>query len=300
MRLDFSVLWFDDNKEYLDNLDIEQLVQDVSSWGFSPNIIKVTTPEEFTSHSPFEKFDLIVVDRNLERYQGGEEFIANLRSNAIYTEVIFYTVENVNGLWDAIHERQLEGVFVSNRSGILSKISIVGHQSIRKVLDLENMRGIVMAEVGALDQLLEEIIEIGVTNLPVEQQNLLFHKFHTGAAEKNQKDSQRIAAFIEKPKITEMLNLCDSENRWRNFSRLLKFHSKLMEQVEIGDFSTEVLRPRNFLAHGRAKLQEDGSYLFYYQGNEYRFDDSTSLRLRQTILRYKGAFSNVLNTLMNG
>ena len=139
MRLNFSVLWFDDSEDYFDSLDLEPLELGVSSWGFSPDIKKVTTPEEFNSHSPFETFDLIVVDRNLEDYPDGQEFIVGLRNNAIYTEVIFYTVGNASDLWDVIREKQIEGVFVSHRSDILMKILTVGRQSIRKVLDLENM-----------------------------------------------------------------------------------------------------------------------------------------------------------------
>jgi len=300
MRLSFSVLWFDDSEDYFDSLNIDPLVQEIFSWGFYPDIQRVTTPEDFKNHHPFEKLDLIIVDRNLENYPDGEEFIADLRSNAIYTEVIFYTAGNVNDLWDAIREKKLEGVFVSSRNDILPKISKVGLQSIRKVLDLENMRGIVMAEVAELDHLLEEIIAMGVASLPVEQQDSIFKRFYEGAAGQNQEYGDRIIAFINKPEISEMLVLCDSDKRWQNFNRLRKNHSKLKNKGRIGDFSAEVLKPRNFLAHGRAELQKDGSYFFHYQGKKFLFDDKTSLDLRQTILRYKGAFSDILKTLENG
>ncbi len=148
MRLTFSILWFDDSETYFDSLDLDWLKNEVLSWGFSPKIIQVTTPEDFMSHRPFDIFDIIVVDRNLEGYENGQQFISDLRSNSVYTEVIFYTAGNASELWDGIREKQLEGVFVSTRNDILPKISKVGSQSIRKILDLENMRGIVMAEVG--------------------------------------------------------------------------------------------------------------------------------------------------------
>ena len=165
MRLSFSVLWFDDSEDYFDSLDLEPLKEEISTWGFCPTIDKVTTPEEFKDRSPFEPYDLIVVDRNLEGYDDGQVFIADIRDHAIFTEVIFYTAGTAIDLWDAIREKKLEGVFVSSRNEILAKISQVGRQSIRKVLDIENMRGIVMAEVGELDLLLEKIIEIGVEGL---------------------------------------------------------------------------------------------------------------------------------------
>ncbi len=48
----------------------------------------------------------------LEGYKDGQEFIAGIRENAIYTEIIFYTAGNTSNLWKAIHEKRLEGVFV--------------------------------------------------------------------------------------------------------------------------------------------------------------------------------------------
>ena len=238
MRLNFSVLWFDDREDYFASLDFESLEQEISSWGFSPNIKPVTTPKEFYSYSPFKPFDLIVVDYDLalEDNKKGQEFIAELRENAIYTEVIFYTARNVNALWDAIREKRLEGVFVSHRSVILDKIETVGRQSIRKVLDLENMRGIVMAEVGELDHLLGEIIKLGMADLPAEQQKSVFGRFHKGAVKQNTDSKGRLDAFYKDPKTDNMLDLCDSDKRWQNYRRLRKRHDKLREREEIGDY----------------------------------------------------------------
>ncbi len=297
MRLNFSVLWFDDNEDYFDSLDLEPLQEEISSWGFDPEIEKVTTPEEFTNRSPFETYDLIVVDRNLEGYKDGQEFIADIRGNAIYTEIIFYTIGNTSDLWEAIREKELEGVFVSSRINILSKITRVGRQSIRKVLDLENMRGIVMAEVGELDLLLEEIITIGVEGLEVEQRQLIYKRFHKSAAKQNQKNAQALAAFIKSPDTNSMLTLCDSDKRWQNFNRLWKSHNKLKGKERIGDYVEEVLRPRNCLAHGRPEPHKNGGYLFHHGKKEYHFDDTTSLELRQTILRYKNAFSGIIDLI---
>lgn len=297
MRLKFSVLWFDDNEVYLDSVDLDGLKGDVRSWGFDPEITMVTTPEEFAYHMPFEKFDLIVVDRRLENYPDGQDFIAELRNHAVYTEVIFYTAGNASDLWDAIREKQLEGVFVSNRNDILSKITRIGYQSIRKVLDLENMRGIVMAEVGELDHLLDDIITIGMSSLSAEQQNSIFTKFHTESIKQSQQSQERLHAFLENPAIIEMLNLCDSSKRWQNFNRLWKQHEKLRSRGRVGEFDKDVLGPRNFLAHGRPLYRDDGSVLFSHQGREYLFNADNSLKLRQTILQYKVAFSEIRTIL---
>ncbi|MFH1636212.1 MAG: response regulator [Chloroflexota bacterium] len=299
MRLCFSVLWFDDSEVYFDSLDLEPLQQEVLSWGFSPDIKTVTTPEEFRSYSPYTPFDLIIVDRNLEEYPDGQEFIAELRANAIYTEVIFYTSLNVSDLWDAIRKRQIGGVFVSSRSDILTQILAVGRQSIRKILDLENMRGIVMAEVGELNHRLDEIIKLGMAGLPAEQQKTVFEKFYKGAVKQNIDFKGLLDAFDKNPETAKMLDLCDSDKRWQNYNRLRKYHNKLRCRERIGDYAAEVLAPRNALAHGSPQSREEG-LLFHYRGREFLFNDDTSLALRQTILRYKDTFSEILITLKNG
>ena len=297
MRLVFSVLWFDDNEDYFDSLELESLEDAISSWGFWPQIEQVTTPEEFNDRSPFESYDLIVVDRNLEGYEDGQQFIANIRENAIYTEVIFYTAGNTSDLWEAIREKKLEGIFVSSRTNILSKIAKVGRQSIRKVLDLENMRGIVMAEVGELDHLLDEIITIGIKHLPQEQQKIVFTRFHKKVAQQYKKNDAILAEFIEAPTTNKMLELCDSNKRWQNFNRLKKYHNKLKNNESIGDYTQDVLRPRNSLAHGRPESHKDGGYVFHHHGKEFYFDDAVSLKLRQVILQYKEWFSVIIKEL---
>lgn len=296
MKLSFSVLWFDDTEDYFDSLDIDWLTNEIEEWGFFPDIKLVTTPEQFVSFAPYEKIDLIVVDRNLEGYGEGQDFIANLRGHSVYTEVIFYTAGNASALWDAIREKELEGVFVSNRNTILQKISKVGHQSIRKVLDLENMRGIVMAEVGELDHLLDEILLIGIHSLPEDIQKTIFSKFHKEAGKQNQEFGARLVEFSKSPELKTMLDMCDSNKRWENFNRLWRYHGDLKEKERIGDYKAEVLDVRNALAHGKPEIR-DGGYLFRHHNKEYFFTDESSSELRKTILKYKREFSSVLNLL---
>jgi DNA-binding NarL/FixJ family response regulator len=168
VRLTFSILWFDDNETWLDSLDLSDLESEIQRWGFISEIIKVSSDEDFIRHTLSKKFDLIIVDYYLEGYGSGQEFIANLREKRVFTEIIFYSTGGVSNLWNAIRDNQLEGVYVESRSTIvnLTKIIQVGQQIIHKVLDLENMRGIVMAEVGDLDLLLSEILTKGIEALP--------------------------------------------------------------------------------------------------------------------------------------
>ena len=240
---------------------------------------------------------MIVVDRNLEERKGGQDFIADIRSSKIYTEIIFYTAMNTSDLWEEIYKNKLEGVYVSNRDDIFSKIIKVGEQSIRKILDLENMRGIVMAEVGELDLMLDEIIIIGSDGLTETQRQEIYKKFHDGANDQHDQRGQQLKEFSQNPDTLTMLKLCDSDKRWQNLNRLWKVHRKLKEKQKPGEYTTDVLRPRNFLAHGKPERVKDGEYIFKYNGQSYHFDEAASTSLRQTIMRYKNEFSKIIESL---
>ncbi len=296
MKLSYSILWFDDTEEFFDSLDIDWLKKEIENWGFLPDIKPVSTPDQFLSFAPYENIDLIVVDRNLEGYGEGQTFIASLRDHAVFTEVIFYTSGNASTLWDAIRERELEGVFVSNKGTILQKVSKVGRQSVRKVLDLENMRGIMMAEVGELDHLLEDILTIGLNGLSDDMLSTVFRKFHKEADKQNREFGESLDKFLKAPNIQDMLSMCDSNKRWENFSRLWKYHDKLKDKGKFGDYKADVLDLRNILAHGKPKIV-DGGYLFTHRGKEYLYNSESSGELRKTILKYKREFFKVLEAL---
>jgi hypothetical protein len=91
--------------------------------------------------------------------------------------------------------------------------------------------------------------------------------------------------------------LSDSYKRWINFQRLFESHDKLRKTNSIGNFSADILKPRNFLAHGKPEINKDGAYVFRHQGEEYIFDDNVSAELRKTILKYKRAFSDIIALL---
>jgi hypothetical protein len=297
MKLNFSILWFDDNEAYLDSLDTEDLESEILSWGFTPVIDLVSTPEDFNAHSPFEHYDLIIVDQNLEGYPDGENFIADLRGHEVFTEVIFYTAGNASKLWDGIRDKELEGIFVTTKGNEQAKIALVGQQSIRKILDLENMRGIVMAEVGELDHQLAEILHVGISSLESEQQNTIFTKFHTKMLANQSTHEKILEEFKQSPKVESMLSLCDSSKQWQNFNRLKKQHAELKKDNPVGNYEQEILWPRNFLAHGRPTKEADGSFTFSFQGKKFAFNDEVSRDLRHTIVRYKEGFAKIFNLL---
>jgi hypothetical protein len=238
------------------------------------------------SHSPFVNLDLIVVDYDLgDDTDHGETFIRNVRDNNVLTEVVFYSNNASKELWNAIAEKELEGVYIANRNAVLPRIERVARQSVQKILDLNNMRGMVMAEVGDIDLILDQVFAKGWPNLNAAHQEEIIGKFREKALEQVGQSRTFLESLTVGSQVSEILEACDSNKRWQNFNRL-KRHIPELKNCNPGDYPAEILSPRNFLAHGQAR-EEDGVHIFSYRGREYRFDEAEGVRLRGRIGEYK-------------
>ena len=80
--------------------------------------------------------------------------IERIRNLDINTEIVFYSTAAVGTLRDEVRERELDGVYCRGRNQITTEVIPIIDSTIRKVLDLENSRGLVMAELGELDRLI--------------------------------------------------------------------------------------------------------------------------------------------------
>lgn len=292
MNLSYSILWYDDDKDFFESLDKEPIETEIKSWGFSPEIFSVHNTDELRQHAPFNQFDMLVVDFKLGGDEHGDKFIKDVRDQNVFAEIIFYSTSASSELWDAVRKEQLEGVFVTNKAGIEQKLLRVAQQSVRKVLDLENMRGIVMSEVGDLDALLEDIFVNAMNGITQEQKNNVFERFHKDTNKQVEQHQSALSVFKESPSIEKLLELCDSNKRWKNFNRVKGHHALLKKHNFAGDYVQEILWPRNCLAHGIPERKE-GSLLFRFSGKEYPFDDNTSQDLRKKILEYKSIFTEI-------
>ncbi|PHS30781.1 MAG: hypothetical protein COA95_07630 [Methylophaga sp.] len=296
MKLKYSILWFDDDEEYIESVDLDPINDAIESWGFTPNIVMVSNPEDFMKHDPFKEFDLIAVDYNLEAFdEHGENFIQKLRQHDVYTEVIFYSANRSSELWDAVREKELEGIFIASRTagGEITKIINVARQSVHKFLDLNNVRGIIMAEVGNIDEQLDMIAESFFNHLDIAERVLLINHYIEEVCSQNSKRSKIILKLKGSEDIVSLLENLESAKKW-NICQTLSKQLETLNVNDIGDYQTEILKPRNFLAHGIPELQDDGSLLFKHYGKEYIFSDEESILLRQKLQYYSLQFEDIL------
>lgn len=297
MNLNYRILWYDDDKDFFDSQDKEPIETEIASWGFRPQIIAVHHAQDLQQHQPFDQFDMLVVDFDLGGDEHGDQFIKNVREQNVLAEIIFYSMKESSSLWQAVSDKQLEGVFVANKRSIEPKLIRVARQSVRKVLDIENMRGIVMSEVGDLDALLEDIFVRALDGISEVQKHNLFKEFHKNSHKQATKHIRALDELLAAPSIEQLLGLCDSNKRWTNFRLVKKWNDLLKTREMDSDYMDTILKPRNFLAHGVGKHQANGAWVFSHRGDEFLFNEEISQDLRKRIMAYKTAFEEIIQIL---
>jgi hypothetical protein len=152
-----------------------------------------------------------------------------------------------------------------------------------------------------LDLLLGDIIRAAIGDLEENVQHELFDRFYKKSLEYYTTLKGNLDRFHEEPTVEALLSLCDSNKRWQHFKRVQKEYRKLngqkLSNQEPGDYVSDILKPRNFLAHGVPIPKDDGSLSFKCGNKEYEFNETVGVALRREIIRYKKAFSDIKEAL---
>lgn len=299
MKLKYSILWFDDDKSQFESHDFDYLVAEINSWGFDfDEPVYVQTTQEFIEKAPFDDFDLIVVDYDIgENDRYGDDFIQNVRGQNIYTEIVFYTARGIDKLWESVKEKRLEGVFLSSAEGIIHKVTQVAKQSVKKVVDLENMRGIVMAQVGDMDNIMKELLKVGLTQIKTSQRKAIYQSFIDQEKDFSKEKCREIQEFSKDRSTKRMLDLCDSSYRiWSLVEELIKRHPDL-QSFDISKYNKEILWPRNVLAHGVPENQKGGGQYFMHKGRKLKYSEQSAKKIRENLKKYRNIYEEMLNQI---
>lgn len=157
MRLDFNVLWVDDQpKRVASQITRIKLLMAAEGFEFNPSqCITIDQVEEIISDDVFtDEVDLILVDWDLGKDAHGEDAIERIRERVPYKDVVFYSGQTpAIELRQKVYEKQLEGVYCAHRDDLVDEVVGVFDSLIKKVLDLDHTRGIVMGATSDIDHM---------------------------------------------------------------------------------------------------------------------------------------------------
>lgn len=302
MRISYNILWIENEKEWLEP-SLEFVKDVIEENGFELKYLEKSSEAEIEyllkENEPLKKFDLILVDFQLDGGDRGNKIIENIRSHNIYTDVIFYSQDS-EGVRQAIKDHWLDGIYCSsrNRDDFQDKFEKVFKTTIKKIQDISAMRGLVLSETSQLDNIIEEILIDFFEKRSKEEQEILKKYIIKDCLIKSHKgNTVKIDALNEDIKNSELVNhrLFDAHKKMRSAGKILeiiKNDSIIDKQTFIKEYKEEVIDMRNDLAHANEGEDEGKKVLKTIKGDK-EFDEKECISVRNNLIKHFDYLSSI-------
>ena len=286
MRIEYKILWIDDNPEWVES-QVDNIKEYLSDFGFDLN------PDIESSYKgiDFSQYDIIAVDCNLSDEEKGVDALSLIRDNDVYTEILFYSQDGEPKLREEMKNNRVDGVYCASRVSFLERIKKLIDTTIRKTQEINNLRGLVMAETSIVDNLIKNVL------LKMEWSGEHFADRHEKLNEYHEEQKRKLSKHL--PFNVSRINLFVHGHFTSMFSfwSLKKFITKV-KWDGIKEYEKIMLK-RNFLAHGKelsssveeitvVKTKSDGST------ESLTFTPNDFTELRKKIKDFRKKFEKLL------
>lgn len=278
MKLEYKILWFEDQFSEVEG-DAYRLEALIREYGFIPEFdhrAKISEAEIEAlalSLEQYNPYDLIIFDYDLGgSSETGLSIAAHLR-NKIYTDMVFYSGQVPKQLRKYLFDDEVDGVFIVHREVFYDDIEPIIEDHIKKLSDLNNIRGVVMAASSEIDQKIRELLIKKITlKLNDEQKKELFDKTKKNLLRSLTSRIKKVENIDDIEKLVQSLidyNVFDF-NRVR-LTYLSISEKGSIENNVLGDASNlyKVIIERNKLAHEKAIVNEGKLTLQLKTGDEH-------------------------------
>jgi CheY-like chemotaxis protein len=299
MRLDFNVLWIDDQPSGVIGA-IENLRFHVAEEGFMLRVKQVTNVEEaldlVRDHVLIDQIDLVLVDFDLGvgDGSGGETVLAAMKTAMPYKEVVFYSAVATADLRRHAFEEGVEGVYCANRMSLADTVKGVFDALVKKVLDIDHCRGIILGATSDIDYLVNDILRAIDAKLDDEQraesiaQGL---KMIDSNLDRSRKTRDKLAEAATMDAMLEQHQLFTSANRLQLLRVILKGLYE-DEQPELGEMLKEYVnripQVRNMFGHVPLAAGDAHKALSNFGGATV--DPDTLRDVRKELIRFRDHF----------
>jgi len=289
----------------------------IGDFGFEPKFTIVPNGSDLPELLGNNSFDIILMDFNLDGGSGngsdGDVLINMIRDQEVYTEILFYSSRS--GFREHI-DPYVDGVFFADRDELFEKSQIVINLTIKKSQDINNLRGLVIAESIDIESKMDEIlmsyfgtddekdVDIGSKMDEIlmsyfgadDEKDAVFRKIvdhHFNAISfKNKYD------FINKI-CNERLKRLENKNSDMGGDRNLKDEIDNLKQLKkgIGRIEAEIINVRNRLAHIKEDPEKKNTLVSKIRNKEEEItiDDNWCKEKRNDIRRQYENLENLLS-----
>lgn len=287
MRIDYRILWIEDNGEWLESI-IDGVQTYLETFGFNlvlEHIDKYETRD-------FSKYDLIAIDLELENEESGIDAIETIRDgNNFYTEILFYSQSGEKKLRSELSGRSVDGVYCSSREAFLKNIQKLIYTTVRKTQELNNLRGLVMAEEAELQNIAKNILlKIHLNphiSDPIEKAG---YDYTCNYLKSKLKEIEKIDVNADYDKFLK-LPVYSGHGKKTTLLDFLKAKAASDSKYEsllsiMNLYEDEIIHMRNDLAH-LTEQEKDGKIVLVREGEEREFTEAEFIKIRKDIRKHK-------------
>lgn len=305
MRLDFNVLWVDDQPGSVAN-QIRSIASQMSAEGFEFRPRQCTTLDEVEAAISEDVFtdevDLILVDWDLGNGAHGEDAIERIRETIQYKDVVFYSGQTpVVELRQKAYEKKLEGVYCASREGLVDEVVGVFESLIKKVLDLDHTRGIVMGATSDIDHMINTCLALAHGKLDAGGKAKFIEEALKRVAEQVKniaKQGEKLKAAPSVEALFKAHMLFTSDHRLRMLASILgmkEFEAHAGGVLTVQSYRNGVVHDRNTLGHAVLVPQGKPNSVVDDTGNVV--DIAQMRELRKLILSLRAEFRILLDAM---
>ncbi|WP_372359415.1 hypothetical protein [Xanthomonas axonopodis] len=283
MRLDFNILWIDDQPKHIESFR-EGLQNKLSDLGFNLNVTKIERLEDVegrvSSHVHEDGVDLVLVDYDLgtEGHDGGERALFEVRRKFQYKEVVFYSATDTDKLREIAYKNKIDGINFSTRLSLVDDAFEIINKLLARVLDIDHMRGLVMSATSDIDSMVEASLTAVYEKLDQQRQKEFLIKIAEQMRKKLSgwsEDLERAATKGELFALLKLKAIYTANDRLKSLHGHLEIlgESQTTISEKVKEYQDDVVPRRNKLAHKKI----EGSKVCA-PGEEFSLDNMKKLR----------------------
>ncbi|MBU1046648.1 response regulator [Patescibacteria group bacterium] len=290
MNLKYKILWIEDEKDWIES-EIVFVQKYLEKYGF---MLEYENPEKYENYD-FSQFDIIVVDFNLANEEKGSNVIKKIREQELYTEILFYSVDGEKKLRRLVMD--LDGVYCASKDTCRNKLEKLIYTTIRKTQDLNNLRGLVMAETSELDPLIKKILCL-ITKKNKVSEERIFKRCKKTLDKKLDKVIEMESYVV----FNNLINLIDT----RHFSAGVSYEflydfskdeNNNIDKEIVSPYKKKIIEERNNLAHNPEDSSTSDKMVINKNGELIEYTEDKFIEIRKNIQKYKIVFQEIIDDL---
>ena len=285
MKINYCVLWFDDQLGNIEGYK-RTLRRILSSQGFQLNVdAKDTISPEIISDlkerlSIYNPYDLILFDHDMGHDKTGASIAAELRT-AVFTDMVYYSATNPTVLRKSLYDNQVDGVFIAQRDSFEDDMRGIISDHIKRICDLNNMRGLVLDFMSDIDVKLRAALLKEIQDSPDKG---AFQKEITKLLVKKQDGVKKAISELTEDSLYGFVNNCFSYADF-NLIRSCLVHFHKDQFVNFSKTLDAMQDLRNALAHQPYLINPKNNRVsIRIKNNTNEFDFDSFVKIRKTLL----------------